>query len=325
MGEGARGAGAGGADAGAGGDAVVVTRVGWADYGDFEHFGRRLYRSFDGTGFLALVVYGVTGTMLGPEEAATLDEIALCMHVPEPRVWPLKLARVAASHGDFATGLVAGCAVAGSHAIGARTVEDAANLLVELAVACDAADGAAAAGAARDGGGSVEAVAREGGARGAGGDDVLVALLRSGRDLRSLGFQGRPVDERVVAMRARLERRGRTSLRYWRLVTRLWEAAAKEKRGGANAFGASAAALLDLGLSPAVAGAVVAVMFQSSFVAHAFEGEMLQSRALVRLPREAMRYVGPPARVSPRAAALRQAALAGARASTDDEDPPPPK
>jgi hypothetical protein len=257
----------------------IPTRVGWADFGDYDTYGKRLYRDLAGkTPFLALAAFSLTGKLLDDEDAKVLDDLAVCVHVPEPRVWPVKLARVAATSGTVVTGLVAGASVLDSAYIGVHAAGAAASVLRELA-------------------GFVERTAATNGAR----SELIAQFVASREHLAGFGVQARRVDERVVAMRAALTARGRAGRPFWSLGEELWAAA--EKKGlGVNVFGAVAAALSDLDLDPDAVASMLALLLQPSFLAHAHEGTQRRAASLARLPADAIRYVGKAPRTSARAA-----------------------
>ena len=259
----------------------IVTRVGWADFGDFEHFGARLYRDVAGrTSFLQLVVFALGAGRLSDLDVAVLDDVATCCHVADPRIWPLKLARLAASGGRAVTGHLAACVVLDGDFIGAHAAEAAAELLVSARHAADAAG-------------------EEGGAA------ALDDLLARHPAPPGFGLQARREDERVLALQKCLVARGRAERPYWALATTLWAAARRQRALEPNAFGAIAAACLDLGLGPAEIGALTSMLLQPSLLANAFEGARLRSPALARMPATAIAYKGPPPRETPRAVAAR--------------------
>ncbi len=79
---------------------TVRTRVGRSLTGDYDHFGLRVFRDLAGqTSYLGLVAFAVTGRRLSQADEAILDDLAVSSHVPEPRVWPIKLSRLGSSMG----------------------------------------------------------------------------------------------------------------------------------------------------------------------------------------------------------------------------------
>jgi hypothetical protein len=270
----------------------IVTRVGWADFGDFEHFGARLYRDVAGrTSFLQLVVFALGAGRLSDADVAVLDDVATCCHVADPRIWPLKIARLAASGGRAVTGHLAACVVLDGDFIGAHAAEAAAELLLSARHA-------------------VDAVGEEGDEEGVGErvTGALDELLARHPAPPGFGLQARREDERVLALQKCLVARGRADRPYWALATALWAAARRRTGLEPNAFGAIAAACLDLGLGPSEIGALTSLLLQPSLLANAFEGARLRSPALARMPDAAITYTGSPPRESPRAVAARRTA-----------------
>lgn len=254
----------------------IATRVGWADFGDYAHFGKRLYRDLAGnTSFLALAVFAISGKLLDSDDAAVLDDIGVCMHCPEPRVWPAKLGRIAASAGRFAPGMIVGWAALVSD-IGVPISEGAAQMLLELREAVGSAPH-----------------------RG----PAIATFVNERRTLPGFGVHVRRVDERVPALRDCLVKRARHERPFWKLAEELWVIAEREQNLGVSFWSAVPAALLDLGLEPNHIPPLLSLLFQPSYLAHAVEGARLQSPSLRRLPPEAVRYIGAPPRMSPRALA----------------------
>jgi hypothetical protein len=254
----------------------IVTRVGFADFGDYDHFGKRLYRDIAGrTSFLGLAVFAICGRLLPPEDVAVIDDVAVCMHCPEPRVWPAKLGRIAASAGRFPAGMVVGWSALDSE-IGVHLGDEAAQMLLDLL------------------GARVGATDRP---------RAMAAFVQERGQLPGFGVHGRRVDERVEALRACLVRRGRAGGQYWMLAEALWPVAHAVGSMDPSIWAAVGAVLLDLALEPRHIGPLLSLLFQPSYLAHAVEGAQLKSPSLQRLPPEAVRYVGVPPRQSPRALA----------------------
>ncbi|MDB4945984.1 MAG: hypothetical protein JWP97_5518 [Labilithrix sp.] len=252
----------------------IRTRTGWADFGEYETFGRRLHRDLAGRLSLAgLLVFSVTGRVLAEEDVAVLDDLALAAHVPEPRVWPMKLARLVGSGGRAMTGYLAAGVVLDGDYIGIDAVRGAAQSLLALAEQlASAPDRAAAIGAFVAGHGRL-AVAQ---------------------------VQQRPRDERVVALADALARRGLAGRRWWSLFVELWSSIEASHGVRPGIFQAAAAALLDASLSPDEAASVSGFLLQPQFLMHAHDGAAQRSDTLRRMPDEAISYVGPPPRRTPR-------------------------
>jgi hypothetical protein len=257
---------------------TIETRLGRAGFGDYDHFGVRVFRDLAGqTSYLGLIAFAITGRRLSAEDAAVLDDLAVSSHVPEPRVWPMKLARVAASSGRAMPGFLSASVVLDSDVLGGRVAEDAASALVELRGLLAANDD----------------------------ESTIATFVEQRKRLIGFGVPFREVDERVVSVRACLERRGRTSGAYWTVAERFWRVV-KERRGvPANIVGATAAICLDLGFEPREIAPMAAILLQPTLLANAVAGAVESPEQLRCLPDEDIRYVGPARRQSPRALAAK--------------------
>lgn len=249
---------------------TVTTRVAHAGWDDHEYRGHRVFAELAGrTPLASLTAIAVSGRALDAGESAMLDDLAVCMAVAEPRIWPLKLARLVASYGSAMAGYCAGHAMLEGGAIGPWTSEQCATMLVELA---------AELGASLDDDARMRAAAE--------------ALVARTKWLVGFGVPFRPADERVVALRACVEARGRAGLPYWRLLGALGDAVRAARKLEVNIGGAAAAVALDLGFSPAEVAPIAMAMTSNTFLANALEGAAQQSEALLVLPAARVRYVG---------------------------------
>lgn len=250
----------------------IRTRVGRAGFGDYDHFGVRVFRDLAGKmSYLGLIAFAITGRRLSTEDEAILDDLAVSSHVPEPRVWPMKLSRVGASTGRAMPGFLCASVVLDSDVLGGRVAEDAAATLVELRAHLASND-----------------------------DRELEAFVQQRKRLVGFGVPFRDTDERVVSVRACLHRRGRADGAYWLLAERFWHVV-KERRGvSANIVGATAAICLDLGFKPREVAPMAAILLQPTLLANAVAGAIESPEQLRCLPDDAVRYVGPLPRESPR-------------------------
>lgn len=257
-------------DDGAG--AVLVTRVGHAGHGHNHFMGfdvaEDLAGSFDIWSTLAIAV---GFRPLDPAEAGVLDDVAVCALASDPRIWPLKLVRVASAYGSRSAALAA-FSVACDHAlIGPSISGDAAEFLATFAAV------------------DLEVLPRMVGER----------LAKYVLPPPGFGVPFRDVDERVVALEHCLERRGRSSMPTWTRL-RAVERIVIEARGApVNIGGAVAAALLDVGLSPEHIRALPLAL--PGVLANAVEGARQAPEVLRRLPDDMLEYRGPAPRKSPRA------------------------
>lgn len=267
---------------------TIRTRVGRSLTGDYDHHGVRVFRDLAGrTSYLGLIAFAVTGRKISKDDEAVLDDLAVASHVPEPRVWPIKLSRLGASVGRAMPGFLCGSVALDCDLVGGRVAEDAANLLQELRAHLDATTD----------------------------DDESIATFIAGRGrLIGFGVPLREVDERVVAFRTCLARRGRSDGAYWRLGERFWKIVKRLRGVEVNIIGATAAIGLDIGFAPRDIVPLAAVLLQPTLLANAVAGAVESPEQLLNLAPEEVRYVGPPPRESPRAEAAKCSVIARPKA-----------
>ncbi len=253
----------------------IKTRVGRAGADDYDHFGVRVFRDLVGkTSYLGLIAFAITGRKLSREDEQVLDDVAVCSHVPEPRVWPMKLTRVVGSLGRPMPAFLCGSTVLDSDLLGGRVAGAASELLLELSAAVAGKPDRAAA---------------------------IETFVRNHSRMIGFGVPVRSVDERVVALRKQLTARGRTNRFYWDLGEAFW-AIAKDTRGlVVNIIGAVAAVCLDLGFRPHEVAPMAAMLLQPTLLSNSVEAAAEPAAALHTLPRASVDYTGPAPRTSPRA------------------------
>jgi hypothetical protein len=260
---------------------VIRTRVALHVAGDNLYFGHRTIGDLLGgetsTGLMAMAA---TGRRPTDEERVVLDAIAVVLTSADPRIWPLKLTRLVASYGGTLAGFGAGQLAMEGKSIGPWTAGAAAKELVALR----------------------EAIGDR-----LGDSDAVVAAVRDRVERRprmvGYGVPFRDRDERMEALREQVIRLGRDTLPFWTLQTALSSGMMHQWGIAPNAAIGVSAVLLDLGYTPLQASAVSAFLNQNVFAANAFEAAQQRAPAMQKLPDEAVDYVGPAPRSSPRAAA----------------------
>jgi hypothetical protein len=258
---------------------AIRTGVGRAAAGDYEQFGASVYRDLVGkTSYLGLVAFALTGQKLTQAEEELLDDLATSSHVSEPRVWPIKITWIAGSLGRSVPAYICGAIALDSDMVGGRVAENAAEMLVALNAAVTATND---------------------------DDDAILAFVMANQHLYGFGVPFRKYDERLSAFRGALERRGHLPGKYWKLAERFWRIARESRRIEVNIIGATAALCLDLGFAPAQVAPMAVMLLTPTFLANATEAAAQSPEVLKALPAECVRYVGPPARESPRALAAR--------------------
>lgn len=252
----------------------IPTRVAALGYPEHRFRGFAVFQELPGHSYAALIALAVSGRMPTDEETELLDLLAAVTTVADPRIWPLKLARVVSSYGSTLAGFAAAQLPLEGDRIGPPITVHAAQMLVEVRAALDAV--------------SDDDQRRE----------AVKAVVARRERLVGFGIPFRPEDERYVALRRELEARGRTGRPHW-LAQELLADVVRAERGLSPNIGiGTAALLLDMGHSPSEAAAIVHFVNQHVFVANAFEGA--GQSALRELPAEAVRYVGRAPRISPR-------------------------
>ncbi|HXN33716.1 MAG TPA: hypothetical protein VN894_17725 [Polyangiaceae bacterium] len=260
----------------------IITRVAHAGHGDHQYFGHSALADLLGvetsTGLLALAI---TGRRPTTEEREVLDALCVSLTAADPRIWPLKLCRMVASYGEALAGFAAGQLAMMGHGMSPRIMSDAAAHLKRLRRQLDESLGPA----------DVERILR----------DHVAASPR----LAGYGIPMRAQDERFEALRGFMIRAGRSGLPHWRAQEALSECLRRDRRLAPNIGIGHAAALLDLGCSPAEAGALSTLLIEHTFAANAFEAAQQCEPLMQRLPDGCVQYVGPSRRASPRAAVSR--------------------
>jgi hypothetical protein len=256
----------------------------WA-FDEPRYLGHRVFSELAGreswTGLFALSIFG---RRLPPEQCALLDDAAGALTLADPRIWPLKLTRIVGSYGGFLSALSAGILMENGARIGPWACIDAANVLLQLHAELDGHQGE-------------PARVRE----------VLATYRREHRFVWGFGTPYRGRDERVLAFRECVQRRGRAHLPYYRTMAAVAIAMKEATNAEPNIGGVLAAVLLDMGLAPTEICTMVVALVQHMFFAHASESARNPNLELRELPPEYVSYGGAEPRVSPRARVARNA------------------
>jgi hypothetical protein len=262
------------------GDAVPVlpTRVSLAEWDEHLYFGHRLFEDLTGTLPLAgLVGMAVSGRRLDAEQCALLDEMAGSLGIADPHIWPLKVTRLASAYGRPLPAVAAGALLFDSDYVGPLAIGHCASALVAISEAI---------------GGTPDADRIRASTR--------AYLAKHGR-ICGFGVPFRDIDERLVALRRCVERRGRHVGHFWRMSKHVAEAVKQEKNIEPNIGLGIASAALDLGFEPRHIGVLAFAFTFPPQLANSVEGAAQAPEVLRELPAEFIEYVGAPPRKSPRA------------------------
>lgn len=268
-------------------EGCVRTRVARAIAGEHLFFGYRVGDELAGrAGFWSLLSLASGHRLLRDDESGLLDDLKAAHMVADPRIQPLKLARMVASRGGAISGYCAGLLMIERSMIGPACAEHAAHMLTQVARALgDAAP-------------TEEAVA-------AAFDRTPYATASY---LPGFGVPFRDRDERLPSIHRCMRARGRDELPHARLERALAGVVGRRRGLPSNIAGAAAAIMLDMGFTPSQCGLVGVGLAVAYFLANAVEGAAQQSPVMQSLPATALRYVGAPPRETRRARAAREAA-----------------
>jgi hypothetical protein len=257
---------------------ALPTRVSRADWEEHDYFGWKLFADLGGKETLAgMLALAATGTRLDPDDRAVIDDVASINAAADPRIWPLKVVRVASAYGRILPAAAVGTLFFESDTVGSMLGSKLAAVLV--AIRADLGEDF--------------------------GDDALEARVRrqlSGRErLPGFGVPFRPHDERLVALESILRARGRDRLPHYRIFRKLADVMREQRGIEPNALGGIAAALLDAKVPADRVGVLLYALVQYPQLANAVEGAAQAPELLRKLPEECIEYRGPSPRVSPRA------------------------
>lgn len=255
----------------------IFTRVGHAGWDDHRHFGKWVFSELAGnTSTTGLIALAATGRLPDESACGMLDDIAVVLTVADPRIYPLKLVRLASSFGDPLAGLAAAVAAMQGAIVGPQIAQNSALWMAEAAHKLE---------------NSIQ------------DDDaikeVITDLLNERGRLSGFGVPFRKVDERRTALMDRASARGMDGGTYWKLHDRIAYLVG-ELRGIPANVGLSVAALsLDMGFRPEELTPLYTGLTINVFLANAVEGACQAPEVLRWLPVESIEYVGVPPRNLP--------------------------
>jgi hypothetical protein len=268
---------------------VLTTRLAHAGFAEHRLRGHLVFGELLGnTSYWSLLSIAAGGPPLDEEASSTWDDLAVVCAVADPRIWPLKLVRLAAAYGSEIAGI--GCAhlFTDRALVGPGATLGCARQLIQLreVIGADVTNATAVA-------------------------DAVLTLIGRER-LLGFGVPYRDRDERVVAVLPRLAARGRLDLHHRNLLGVVEEVTLRKLRLPVNIVGLMAAVALDMSLPPEVAEALAVAALFPPLLGNAWESAATQESLLQRLPDAAVEYRGTPPRESPRALAARESPRASA-------------
>lgn len=251
----------------------LPTRVAAARWGDNLYCGHSVRDDLAGKiSAWSAVSLAVGHRLLEREEESLLDDFVVCALAADPRIWPLKVARLLSSYGNFPVALVASMYCTEGGPIGWHMNAEAGQLLADLV----SLDG--------------EANRRE----------HVRRVFVERKFVPGFGVGHREEDERAVALKGCVTRRGFADRRHWKVMLQVDEELRALNRP-VNISGVSAAMMLDLGFSPTQLYAFGPSAAYPNYLANAVEGAAQAPEILRRLPASAIEDRTPASRKSPRA------------------------
>lgn len=255
----------------------LPTRVGLAGWNDHRHFGYSVFNDLAGeVTTTGLITLASTGKLASREDCAVLDDIAVILTVADPRIYPLKLVRLASSWGSSLAGLSAAVAAMNGAVVGPQISQDAAYWLKEIAE--------------KLGENPVDSPVLE---------KIVLEQFELRKRVSGFGVPFRNVDERATALTVCAEKRGRDTGRYWNLQKAVAAIVLEHRNLAANVGLPVAGLSLDMGLSPGHLSALYTGLTMNVFIANAVEGADQAPAVLRCLPDSFVEYIGAPPRVYP--------------------------
>ncbi len=258
---------------------AIRTTVGCAGVGDNYFKGHALIAELAGVASASsLMSMAIDGPPLDETSEVVLDYLAAVNMVPDPRIWPFKICRLASSYGSplVAQG-IARLAMESSF-LGANAVAGAARMIV---------DAVETLGERIDDDDAV--------------DDYVARCFETMDKLPGFGVVARERDERDLALDDWYTRYADGGGPFWHASRRLIAAAERLRGLHPNVGQPWAAVLLDLGYDPMQVKMLVMRDADITLSAVAWEGIAQQSAGLRRLDDRYSNYTGAAPRSSPRA------------------------
>jgi hypothetical protein len=255
----------------------IRTNAGWVAHGHNYYRGYSLRDDLTHDSLWSMISLAIGHRRLTAEESRYLDEIAMAMPAPDPRLWPVKLMWLVGCYGSpYAATAIAHLAH-GRSLVGPGCMAGAARLWQEL----------------------YQAVTTDG------REAAFEAWIEKYKDisfpfLPGFGTPTRRVDERIELLEHAAERHGYAEGPYYRLCVELQEAL-EPTPVRVNVNAAFAASMLDLGFDPEQIGMLGQLLLHAPLWANAVEAARLRPPGMMDLGPEGVDYTGPAARRSPRA------------------------
>jgi len=258
---------------------MIKTRVAHAIAGDNAFRGFSVNDELAGRdGWTSALSLALGGPRLDASTSAIIEDLAVCSLAADPRIWPLKMARLVASYGVTLPAMAVGHLALEGAIVGSEPTGAAAEILIEWSSKLG------------------ESPTRE-------RLEAHVSEVMAQGRVPGFGVAFRGHDERVSAIKTCIAKRGVVLGRHWGLVTALEDVMLTRTKVRSNLAMASAAVLLDLGYGPKQIRMWMSAFLDVCFYANVVEAAEQKSPELLEIARETIAYVGRAPRSSPRALA----------------------
>ena len=257
----------------------TVTHVAYCGLEETRYHGYSVFGDLTGNeSLLGMTGLALLGRRLLSDEQEILDLLTVLLTAADPRIWPLKTARLVAVMGSAESGILAGMATLRGSRIGPETVCECAAALSRVRTLCDSdsPDDATL-------------------------TDAAQQMVGEQRFIPGFGAPGRPFDQRLFVLDDHMIRLNREHLLFYRIKNAVIRAVHdRHPRAVPNITIGVAAVCLDMGLVPKDMGPLFYLLSFNSFLSNAVEAASDSPPEWVRLPESSVRYVGPSPRQSPR-------------------------
>lgn len=260
----------------------IITKVAHAEFGDNRFRGYSISSLVGKGDFASLIALSISGKLLSENERALLNDLSIAITVGDPRIWPLKLIRVASAYGGELGAYASSLLSLDHSSIGHQISKKTAQFLIDFKNRFPNEDV------------DDETFEKE-----------CISIIDSGEKIPGVGVPFREVDERITAIFDRVKYHNRHDLPYWKLVLRLTSFVSKYKNIKPNIGLISSAICLDMGLDPSQVCLLLISLGQADFLANVEEGSKQASDQLKNLPINDIKYVGKELRKSPRSSDIK--------------------
>jgi hypothetical protein len=257
----------------------IPTRVGLSGERDSRFCGKSVNHDLLGCSTpLEMVALYFLKRLPTERERLSLCALSAVLAAADPRIWPLKLARLSACHGSSFGGIAGGLLGLVGNSLGPQSTREAAEMLWSISKKKESSLGNEA--------DSITAVRKE---------------ISRRRYVPGFGVPYRNFDQRLTVLDNEMRRLGRHELPFYRLEGVVRKVVSEQYPELAPNVSLGGAALcLDIGFLPEDTATLVLWLVSQTYFCNAAEEASLRSPGLRDLGETSIDYLGEPPRPSPR-------------------------